>query len=106
MTAAGPEPVDALHGVHGGHEREADEGEPEPGFRHCETQQQAAEEQQGGDDVQQVEARLETHRRVGSAQSADDGNEAEHLQDGQTESDPDEQAGYVHGAHCIAPPEP
>jgi hypothetical protein len=44
--------MDPLQGVDGSHEPEAGEGEPKPGIRDCESQHQAAEEQQGGDDVQ------------------------------------------------------
>jgi hypothetical protein len=58
---AGAEPVDTLQGVDGGHDYETHEGEPEPRFRHHESQQQAAEEQQRADSVQQVKACPDRH---------------------------------------------
>lgn len=78
-AAAGAEPADTLDGVDGGHEREADGSDPEPRFRHRETQQQPAHEQQGADGLQQFETRPGAQREVGSAQSAHDGDEAKGL---------------------------
>lgn len=78
-AATGSEQPNTFHGVDGGHECEADEGEPEPGLRNRESQQQAAEKQQAGDGIDHVKTRLGTPPGAASAQSAYGGKETEDL---------------------------